>query len=80
MTLREQGARAAAIKACPRCGQALVCGAAQGACECFELRLDQAQRDSIAAAFQDCLCPRCLREIQTGASVQLPAPRSRPRA
>lgn len=72
MTLREL--------ACPRCGQPVVCGATQGACDCFELRLDQAQRDAIAAVFQDCLCLRCLREIQSGVPVQVPGLTSRPKA
>jgi len=44
---------------CARCGAAFGCGAATGACWCFEeeFRLPMQSADNAA----DCLCPSCLR-------------------
>ena len=44
----------------------------------LEPRLDQAQRDSIAAVFQDCLCLRCRARFRRGVGSASWAPRSRP--
>ncbi|XHS78789.1 cysteine-rich CWC family protein [Burkholderiaceae bacterium UC74_6] len=48
---------------CPRCGGSFHCGAQDGHCDCFELKLTPELRESIAGQFDDCLCLRCLREL-----------------
>lgn len=50
---------------CPRCGGGFECGAEAGHCDCFELRLSEAQRAEIAARYEGCLCLRCLRDLAT---------------
>ena len=49
---------------CPRCGGSFHCGAPDGHCDCFDVKLTPALRQRIAAEFSDCLCVRCLRELQ----------------
>lgn len=59
---------------CPRCAQPFACGAAEGRCDCFELRLSDSERCAVAQAYTDCLCLRCLGEIVAGAPVQPGSP------
>jgi malonyl-CoA/methylmalonyl-CoA synthetase len=59
--------------ACPRCGQPFQCGAAQGRCDCFELKLDAALQTRLSQDFGDCLCLRCLRELQAASGRISPA-------
>ncbi len=49
---------------CPRCGAGFHCGAQQDRCDCFDLKLDDALRAELAQRYTDCLCLRCLRELQ----------------
>ena len=49
---------------CPRCGGEFHCGASEARCDCFEIKLDEAQRARLAREFSGCLCLRCLRELQ----------------
>lgn len=50
---------------CPHCGGGFDCGAERGHCDCFELKLDAALRAELAQRWPgQCLCLRCLRELQ----------------
>ena len=53
---------------CPRCGEAFFCGAAEPRCDCFDLKLSAALRQSLAAQYSSCLCIACLKTLQTAAS------------
>ena len=57
---------------CPRCGDAFHCGAADAHCDCFELELSPALRQSLAQRYNNCLCLRCLKYLQTLAKYKLP--------
>jgi hypothetical protein len=62
---------------CPRCGGGFDCGAQAGRCDCFDIRLDEAQRAAVAERFDGCLCLGCLRAIVQGEAVSH-QPRSLP--
>jgi hypothetical protein len=62
---------------CPRCGGGFDCGASGERCDCFDIRLNDAQRAAVAAQFSGCLCLRCLRAIVQGEAVSH-QPRSLP--
>ncbi len=49
---------------CPRCGGSFHCGAQDGHCDCFDVKLTPELRERVAREFSDCLCVRCLRELQ----------------
>lgn len=49
---------------CPRCGEPFHCGAAEARCDCFDLQLTAAQRQSLAAQYSGCLCMACLKALQ----------------
>lgn len=52
------------LETCPRCGGGFDCGAAAGACDCFELRLSAALSERLAADWPGrCLCLACLRQL-----------------
>jgi hypothetical protein len=60
---------------CRRCGGGFECGAQDGHCDCFEIRLSEAQRAALAQQYDDCLCLRCLRELAAPAvAAQAPPP------
>ncbi|MGQ3052222.1 MAG: cysteine-rich CWC family protein [Roseateles sp.] len=67
---------------CPRCGGGFACGAASGPaahCDCFGIRLSDAQRAAIAGQWPGrCLCMNCLRDL--GATPVLTSPSSGVRA
>jgi len=48
---------------CPRCDAAFGCAIARGGCWCAELTLSGELRAQLAARYEDCLCPSCLREL-----------------
>ena len=48
---------------CPRCGGDFHCGASEGLCDCFELRLDEPLRQELARRYSGCLCMACLSEL-----------------
>ncbi|WP_397534008.1 cysteine-rich CWC family protein [Roseateles sp.] len=49
---------------CPRCGGGFHCGAAGARCDCFDLKLSDAQRQQLSRDYSGCLCLNCLRELQ----------------
>ncbi|MBP8143872.1 cysteine-rich CWC family protein [Pseudorhodoferax sp.] len=63
---------------CPRCGGGFHCGAQQGLCDCFEVKLSAAQRADLTARWPGrCLCLRCLAELSPG-TARANAPESAP--
>lgn len=57
---------------CPRCDGAVGCGIATGACWCTEVTLPVERQRELAAQYEGCLCPACLRELE-----QAPSDRTR---
>ncbi|MFN5049887.1 cysteine-rich CWC family protein [Roseateles sp.] len=57
---------------CPRCGGDFRCGASEGHCDCFELRLEEGLRQRLAARYSGCLCMACLRELAQPAALTQP--------
>lgn len=51
---------------CPRCQAAFGCGIARGGCWCAELELSTELQAQLAAGYDGCLCPACLRELASG--------------
>jgi len=51
-------------KACSKCGQPFGCGGLLG-CWCREVKLDEATLKDLRANYADCLCPDCLKALQT---------------
>ncbi len=62
--------RGPVTKTCEHCAQTFECG--QYGCWCGQLGITEQQMDWIAARFQDCLCPACLKLVSTGALEALP--------
>lgn len=50
--------------ACPRCGGSFRCGAADKTCVCFGLNIGTVLRAQLAAEYSECLCVKCLAELQ----------------
>jgi len=48
---------------CPRCDARFGCAIATGSCWCAEVTLTGEQRSQLAAGYEGCLCPSCLREL-----------------
>jgi hypothetical protein len=51
-------------KQCSKCGQPFGCGGLLG-CWCRDVKLDEATLTSLKAEYADCLCPNCLKALQT---------------
>ena len=51
-------------KTCENCRQTFECGGYQ--CWCGKVGITEQQMDWIAARFQDCLCPTCLKKVGAG--------------
>jgi hypothetical protein len=52
-------------KPCPHCRTTFECKAGNiTECQCFTVVLTETERAFIAAAYQDCLCASCMRELQ----------------
>jgi hypothetical protein len=49
---------------CPRCDAAFACEIATGACWCARVALTPERREQLAAGYDGCLCPGCLRELE----------------
>jgi hypothetical protein len=49
---------------CPRCDAAFGCGVDTGACWCAGVTLSGERRARLAAGYDGCLCPACLRELE----------------
>jgi pantothenate kinase type III len=62
--------RGPVTKTCEQCKQTFECG--QYGCWCGQVGITEQQMDWIAARFQDCLCPACLKMVSTGALEKLP--------
>ncbi|MBI5316297.1 MAG: cysteine-rich CWC family protein [Nitrospirae bacterium] len=56
--------RGPATKTCEACGSAFECVGYQ--CWCGKIGITELQMDWIAARFQDCLCPACLKKVGAG--------------
>ena len=48
---------------CPRCDSAFGCGIATGNCWCAGVTLSPERQAQLAAGYDGCLCPSCLREL-----------------
>jgi Cysteine-rich CWC len=48
---------------CPRCDAAFGCGIATGTCWCADATLSPERLAELAAGYDGCLCPSCLREL-----------------
>jgi cysteine-rich CWC protein len=57
-------------KTCEHCRQTFECGGYQ--CWCGKVGITEQQMDWIAARFQDCLCPTCLKLVSGGALEAFP--------
>jgi hypothetical protein len=52
------------MKVCEACGQSFGCGGY--GCWCGQVAITERQMDWIAARFQNCLCPECLKKVSGG--------------
>lgn len=56
---------------CPRCSGPFACGAHDDTpCACFAVHLTDAARAALRAAFTDCVCVACLRDVQAECDAQ----------
>jgi len=51
-------------KRCEKCGQTFECGGLLG-CWCRDVALDDAARAMLKERYADCLCPSCLKALQS---------------
>ena len=51
-------------KLCSKCGESFGCGGLLG-CWCREVKLDEQTLANLRASYADCLCPNCLKTLQT---------------
>ena len=51
-------------KTCPRCGASFVC-THDALCQCVGIELNEKARAYLRTHYSDCLCRRCLLEINT---------------
>lgn len=52
---------------CPKCGKAFGCCVEQGGqCWCASVKLSPDNRSYLAANYNGCLCPDCLKVLVTG--------------
>ena len=51
-------------KRCSKCGAAFDCGGLFG-CWCRDVKLDEASLKDLRANYADCLCPECLKALET---------------
>jgi Family of unknown function (DUF5522)/Cysteine-rich CWC len=59
------------IKACAACNQPFECRVGDVLrCHCTSVELNEAQRQSLADTYDDCLCHQCLQEFSDGAIPQ----------
>jgi len=49
-------------KRCPRCGAAFIC-THDAFCQCVGVRLNEKAREFLRAQYSDCLCRKCLEEV-----------------
>jgi hypothetical protein len=52
-------------KGCPRCGTAFECKVGDIThCQCFGIKLNEAETQYISRFYQDCLCVSCMKEMR----------------
>lgn len=52
-------------KPCPRCNNPFECKVGDVThCQCYTIKLSDAERDFIARKFSDCLCANCMRDLR----------------
>jgi Cysteine-rich CWC len=52
-------------KTCPRCSAAFECKVGDiTRCQCYNVKLNDAERDSISLHYNDCLCAACMKELR----------------
>ncbi len=53
-------------KVCPRCRAGFECKVGDvSKCQCYQVKLTDADRDFLAKRYADCLCAECMREVAT---------------
>jgi ribosomal protein L34E len=53
-------------KTCPGCNSLFECKLGDIAkCQCYEIKLNDEERDYIARRYADCLCADCMQELRT---------------
>lgn len=53
------------IKNCPRCQNVFECRVCNILdCQCNAMKLSQEERDYISGKFEDCLCIKCMKDLQ----------------
>jgi Cysteine-rich CWC len=51
-------------KTCPRCHTLFECKSGDIAkCQCYEIKLNDAERDYMARQYPDCLCAGCMKKL-----------------
>lgn len=54
-------------KTCPKCNTLFECKVGDIAkCQCYTIKLNDAERDDIARKYQDCLCAACIIALRSG--------------
>jgi hypothetical protein len=52
-------------KGCPRCGAAFECKVGDiSRCQCYNIKLNDAETEYISQYYQDCLCASCIKEMR----------------
>ena len=53
-------------KICPRCNSNFECKVGDiTKCQCYTIKLNDAERDFLSRNYADCLCADCIKEIRT---------------
>ena len=54
-------------KTCPKCNTRFECKVGDILkCQCYTVKLNDAERDDIARQYQDCLCAACITALRAG--------------
>jgi hypothetical protein len=51
-------------KTCSKCGAPFGCKSETGGCWCEDIKLDPLTLDKLKQDFENCLCPKCLKEFE----------------
>lgn len=51
-------------KSCSKCGAVFTCASESAGCWCEHIRLDAATLSKLQKAFDNCLCPQCLKAFE----------------
>jgi len=53
-------------KTCPRCHTLFECRVGDiTKCQCYTVKLNDAERDFLARTYNDCLCAECMKAVRT---------------